>query len=387
MGIHRLMALLREKAPNSIKQVQLKSLTGYKIACDASMAIYQFLISTQGYNNYGLSELKDKDGNLTGHLQGLLSRSILMLENGIKPIWVFDGKPPELKLELLKERKDNKESAKEKMNKAIEEDDKDAVLKFAGQTVRVTSQMTEDAKRLIRALGLPCIEAPGEAEAECTYLVKQGHAYAVASEDMDCLTFGTERMIRGFNSKDEPVSIITLKDVLKELEITMNQFIDICILCGCDYTGTISNIGPIKAYNFIKEHETIENVLLFVDDDNLNNTKKKTKYEYSLENFKYDLVRKEFNSPLVLDNTQVNITFSKPDEEEIRKFLIEEKGFSENRINSALSRLESAKNKSNQGRIDSFFKVKEIVPSTNKVVSSKKDEKKEKGNKKKNVIY
>jgi flap endonuclease-1 len=273
----------------------------------------------------------------------------------------------------------------EKMNKAIEEDDKEAALKFAGQTVRVTSQMTEDAKRLIKALGLPCIEAPGEAEAQCTYLVKHGHAYAVASEDMDCLTFGTERMIRGFNSKDEPVTVISLKDILKDLEITMDQFIDICILCGCDYTGTISNIGPIKAYNFIKEHERIEKVLEFVDDDNVNNTKKKTKYEYTLDNFKYEEVRKEFNHPLVLDDNQINIAFSKPDEEEIKKFLIEEKGFSENRIISALSRLESAKNKSNQGRIDSFFKVKEIVPSTNKSVSNKKDEKK--SNKKKNVIY
>ena len=110
MGIHRLMALLREKAPNAIKQMQLKSLTGYKLACDASMSIYQFLISTQGFNKgFGLSELQDKDGNLTGHLQGLLSRSIMMMENGIKPIWVFDGKPPEMKAKELEKRKEMKE--------------------------------------------------------------------------------------------------------------------------------------------------------------------------------------------------------------------------------------------------------------------------------------
>lgn len=361
MGIHRLMALLREKAPNAIKQMQLKSLTGYKLACDASMSIYQFLISTQGFNKgFGLSELQDKDGNLTGHLQGLLSRSIMMMENGIKPIWVFDGKPPELKQHLLKERKEKKDMAQEKLAKAEEEEDEEKVLKYAGQNIRVTKQMTEDAKKLIQLLGLPMIEAPGEAEAQCAYLVKDNLAYGVATEDMDCLTFGTDKLIRGFNSKDEPITQVTLKDVLEELEVTMDQFIDICILCGCDYTGSIDNIGPTKAFNFIKEYKTIEGVLEFVDEDNLNNTKKKTKYEYKLENFKYNEAREEFRNPNVLRKDQIKIVFSKPNEVELKKFLIEEKGFAENRVVSALNRLDNAKNKANQGRIDTFFKVNPV---------------------------
>ncbi len=366
------MALLREKAPNSIKQVQLKSLTGYKLACDASMAIYQFLISTQGFNKGygGLVELTDKDGNLTGHLQGLFSRSIMMMENGIKPIWVFDGKAPELKQELLNERKMKKEIAEEKLAKAEEEQDEEAVLKFAGQTVRVTKQMTDDAKKLIKLLGLPCIESPAEAEAQCTYLVKDGIAYGVASEDMDCLTFGADKLVRGFNSKDEPVTIISLKEVLKELDVTMDQFIDICILCGCDYTTSISNIGPTKAYNYIKEHKDIEGVLEFVDYDNVNNNKKK-KFEYDINNFKFKEARKEFTSPNILRKEDLALTFGKPNEEEIKKFLIEEKGFAENRVVSALNRLESAKNKANQGRLDNFFKVKEIITSSKAKVEEK----------------
>ncbi len=60
--------------------------------------MYQFLVATQGFNQQtGLTELTDKEGNKTGHLVGLLNRTIQFLENGIKPIWVFDGKAPTLK--------------------------------------------------------------------------------------------------------------------------------------------------------------------------------------------------------------------------------------------------------------------------------------------------
>ena len=100
MGIKQLMQLIQEKAPRSVKQIQLDLLTGKVVACDASMAIYQFLIATQGFAKAGipgLTELKDADGNLTGHLVGLFHRTVQFMENGIKPVWVFDGKPPDLK--------------------------------------------------------------------------------------------------------------------------------------------------------------------------------------------------------------------------------------------------------------------------------------------------
>lgn len=77
-------------------------MTGKVIACDASMAIYQFLIATQSLKQgMGIGELRDAEGNLTGHLVGLFHRTIQFLENGVKPIWVFDGKPPDLKSFVL----------------------------------------------------------------------------------------------------------------------------------------------------------------------------------------------------------------------------------------------------------------------------------------------
>jgi flap endonuclease-1 len=303
------MTLLREKAPGSIKEIDLKKLTGYKVACDASMSIYQFLIATQGVNkSFGLQEMSDKDGNLTGHLLGMFNRSIMMLENGIRPIWVFDGKPPEMKQHLIEERTEKKKIANEKLEKAKEDQDDEAIKKYAGQTIKITKQMTEDAKTLVRLLGLPCVEAPSEAEAQCVELCKSGVAYGVASEDMDCLTFGTPQLLRGFNSKDDPVIEINLAKVLEELDVTMDQFIDICILCGCDYTGSVQNLGPTKAYKFIQDYEDIEGVLKYCDGENAND-KRKMKYSYTLDDFKYEGCRNLFKTPEVIPSKDLKVIF------------------------------------------------------------------------------
>ena len=107
MGIAKLMQLIQEKAPRAVKQINLDLLTGKVVACDASMAIYQFLIATQSFSKMGVpgvSELRDNEGNLTGHLVGLFHRTVQFMECGVKPVWVFDGKPPELKSGELEKR-------------------------------------------------------------------------------------------------------------------------------------------------------------------------------------------------------------------------------------------------------------------------------------------
>jgi flap endonuclease-1 len=127
------------------------------------------------------------------------------MEAGIKPIWVFDGKPPDLKSKELDKRKASKEEAEEKKEKAIAEGDFEMAKKMAGRSIKITNEMMEDAKLLVKLLGCPVIEAPGEAEAQCAELCKAGLAYGVASEDMDSLTFGSTHLMRGFNSKKEPI--------------------------------------------------------------------------------------------------------------------------------------------------------------------------------------
>ncbi len=134
--------------------------------------------------------------------------------------------------------------------------------------------MTADAKKLVRLMGCPVIEAPGEGEAQCAALCQMGLAFGTASEDMDSLTFGSSFLMRGFNSKKEPITQINLAAMLEGFDMTMDEFIDLCILCGCDYTHSIGGIGPVKAFNLMKENGKIENVLEVVAKHNANPDKK-----------------------------------------------------------------------------------------------------------------
>lgn len=209
------------------------------IACDASMAMYTFLIQTQGVSDYSLSELMDSEGNRTGHLVGMFNRTLQFIENGIKPVWVFDGKPPTLKSGELARRKKVKQEAKDKAEEALEEGKMDQALLQNQRNVKITSKMKEDAIKMLELMGCPIIQvsipklspkAPSEAEAQCAELCKKNKIYATATEDMDALTFGTPILLRGFNTKKEPIQQIVLEDLLKEFDFSYEEFIDLCIL-------------------------------------------------------------------------------------------------------------------------------------------------------------
>jgi flap endonuclease-1 len=259
----------------------------------------------------GIESMKDPKGNPTAyssyslhsHLLGLFNRTIQFLNHGIKPIWIFDGKPPEHKKEELKRRRELKAKAEEMKEKAEEEGKLAEAKMMAGRSVKITTEMTEDAKKLIRLLGLPMIEASSEAEAQCSVLVKAGKAYATATEDMDALTFGSSRLIRGFNTKKDPICEITLETVLKEFKMTMDEFIDLCILCGCDYTQHIDGIGPVKAFKFIQDYKTLEKVI-----ENVCNESGKTKKHTLPASFDYVMARKLFKEPDVLDPNKIEVS-------------------------------------------------------------------------------
>jgi flap endonuclease-1 len=160
--------------------------------------------------------------------------------------------------------------------------------------------MKYDAMQLLKLMGFPVIEAKAEAEAQCVQLLKENKVAAVASDDMDCLTFGCKVLIKGVKTKNDPVTEINLDDVLKELKMTYEQFVDFCIMCGCDYCDTIDNVGPVKAFNFITEHKTIEKVLEAMKEENerFETEKNRPKYVMPLkENFDYETARELFNNP------------------------------------------------------------------------------------------
>ncbi|KAJ7977790.1 Flap endonuclease 1 [Quillaja saponaria] len=328
MGIKGLTKLLADNAPKAMKEQKFESFFGRKIAIDASMSIYQFLIVV---GRSGAEMLTNEAGEVTSHLQGMFSRTIRLLESGLKPVYVFDGKPPDLKKQELSKRFTKRADASEDLAEAMESGNKEDIEKFSKRTVKVTKQHNDDCKRLLRLMGVPVVEAPSEAEAQCASLCKSGKVYAVASEDMDSLTFGAPRFLRHLmdpSSRKIPVMEFEVAKVLEELNLTMDQFIDLCILSGCDYCDSIRGIGGLTALKLIRQHSSIENIL-----ENIN----KERYQIP-DDWPYQEARRLFKEPLVFkEEEQLEIKWTAPDEEAIEK-------------------IKAAKNKSSQGRLESFFK-------------------------------
>ncbi|XP_078446863.1 5'-3' exonuclease family protein isoform X1 [Wolffia australiana] len=347
MGIKGLTKLLADNAPKAMKENKFESYFGRKIAIDASMSIYQFLIVV---GRTGTEMLTNEAGEVTSHLQGMFTRTIRLLEAGIKPVYVFDGQPPELKKQELAKRYSRRADATEDLATALEDGDKESIEKFSKRTVKVTKQHNEDCKRLLRLMGVPVVEAPSEAEAECAVLCKSGKVFAVASEDMDSLTFGAPKFLRHLmdpSSKKIPVMEFEVAKVLEQLELTMEQFVDLCILCGCDYCDSIKGIGGQTALKLIRQYGSIEKIL-----ENIN----KERYHIP-ENWPYQEARRLFMEPLAgAPDEQSELKWTPPDEEGLIKFLVEENGFNRDRVTKAIEKIRAAKDKSSQGRLESFFK-------------------------------
>jgi len=347
MGIQGLGEVLGDHAPDSVKEHPIKSYFGRKIAVDTSMSLYQFLIAVRPTEG-ALNGLIDESGETTSHLQGLLQRTIRMLKNGIKPCFVFDGKPPELKQKLLEKRHERRVKAEEGKKEAIESGNVQAQSKYSKRTVKMSEKHIQEAKKLLQLMGMPVIEAPGEAEAQCVEMARGGLVFAVGTDDMDALTFGAPIQLRYLTFaeiKNRQVAEIHLDKVLEGLEMSMDQFIDFCILLGCDYCDSIRGIGPVRAYEMIKKHESIEGVVENLD---------QKKYPIP-ENFDYKVVRQLFIKPDVLPASSIELKWTDPDAEGLIQYLVKEKGFSEERVLTAIDSLKHSKSAVVQERLTKYF--------------------------------
>lgn len=347
MGIKGLMKFLQEASPKAVRAVDSQqAFTGRLMAIDASMCLYQFLIMIRENRSGTYQNLTNEDGQVTSHIIGMLTRTIRLMENGIKPVYVFDGKPPELKLGELAERRAKREQATTNLQAAVEAGDQEQVLKSTKLTVKVTKEQNEETKTLLRLMGLPVVEAPSEAEATCAALCRDGKVYASATEDADCLTFGTAVLVRNLmaaESQKKTIYEITLSTVLEQLNITMDQFIDFCILCGCDYCDTLKGVGPATAMRMLVQHGSLEKVLEVLGPDKVP------------ENFRFQTARDFFKECEAVPTAELQFEFKDPDLEGLTKFLVETCSFSPDRVARYVDRLKTAKNRTKQRPLDSFF--------------------------------
>uniref|UniRef100_A0A673B9S6 Flap endonuclease 1 n=1 Tax=Sphaeramia orbicularis TaxID=375764 RepID=A0A673B9S6_9TELE len=361
MGIHGLAKLIADHAPGAIKEQDIKNYFGRKIAIDASMCIYQFLIAVRQDGNV----LQNEDGETTSHLMGMFYRTIRMLEHGIKPVYVFDGKPPQLKSAELEKRGERRAEAEKLLAQAQETGEQENIDKFTKRLVKVTKQHNDECKKLLTLMGVPYIEAPCEAEASCAALVKAGKVFATATEDMDGLTFGTNVLLRHLTASEAkklPIQEFHFSRMLQDIGLTNEQFIDLCILLGCDYCGTIKGIGPKRAIDLIRQHGNIEEIL-----ENIDSSK-----HPAPEDWLYKEARGLFTSPDVVDCSTVDLKWNEPDEEGLVQFMCSEKQFSEDRIRNGFKKIMKSRQGSTQGRLDSFFTVTGSLSSKRKYIITDK---------------
>lgn len=326
------------------------------------MSLYQFLIAVRAEG----AQLTDANGETTSHLMGTFYRTIRLLENGIKPVYVFDGKPPDMKSGELKKRTERREEAQKALQKATEAGDQAEMDKMNRRLVKVTKEHNDEAKALLKLMGVPYIESASEAEAQCSAMVKAGKVYGVATEDMDALTFGATILLRHMTfseARKMPVQEIHYEKVLKGLELEPDEFIDLCILMGCDYCDTIRGIGPKRAYEMIQKHKSIEEIIKNLDSK---------KFE-APENWKYERARELFKEPEVTDINTIELKWIQPDEEGLVKYLCGDKQFSEDRVRAGAQKIQKSLKTATQGRLDSFFKV---IPSSTPPVKRKIEDKK-----------
>ena len=340
MGLNLKELVVREKTT-------LEAFSSKIIAVDAYNAIYQFLASIRGPDGLQLS---DSEGRITSHLSGLLYRNINFLSLGIKPVYVFDGKPPSLKTAEIERRKQIKKDATVKYEKAIAEGNMEDARKFAQQTTSMKDGMVKESKQILSYFGIPYIDAPSEGEATAAHLTNTGQAYASASQDFDSILCGAKRLIRNFTNSGrrkipnrntyveiEP-EIIETQKTLDSLGITREQLVDVGILIGTDFNPNgFDRIGPKTALKMIKQHLRLEDI---------------PQIQEQLQEIDYEQIRKIFLNPVVADVDE--IVFGNVDYEGMTNYLVKERSFSEDRIQSSLNRLKKALEKKSHN-LDQWF--------------------------------
>ena len=331
-------------------EIEIETLSGKKIAIDAYNILFQFL-SIIRQRDTG-EPLRDSKGRITSHLSGAFYRNIKLLENGIKPIFVIDGPPPSFKMKVLRERDKTRDEAKRKWKDAVEKGEKEKIMTYAQGALKVTKDMVEEAKKLLEAMGIPCIQAPSEGEAQASLLVQNEDAYAVGSQDIDSIMFGAPIMIRNLSITGKrkvprqqtwieiKPELIKLEKVLSELELTREQLVVLGILVGTDYNpGGIKGVGPKGALNLVKEKKNLENVL------------KEIEWNFEIDPQKiYEFF---LNPPVKKD---YKMEWKEPDKEKLMKIMVDEHEFSEERIEKGVNRLLNVKKSGTQSTLSGWVK-------------------------------
>ncbi len=318
------------------EKIQLEDISGWKLAVDGYNTLYQFLAIIRGVDG---GHLKDSQGRVTSHISGLFYRNVNLLELGIKLVYVFDGKPPELKTEEIRRRSEQRREAKDQYLRALQTGDLAQARKYAEASTVLRRDMVADAKQLLDAMGIPWVDAPSEGEAQASTMAIEGTVNAVASQDHDSIVFGAPVLVRNVTisgkrrlpSKGIMINVvperITLSSVLTATGLTREQLVDFAILLGTDFNPDgFAGVGPATAIKYLKRYGRLEEIKELSD---------------ALQSVNYKEIRNLYlNAP---STRGIQPEWKPLDRERIMSFLVGEHSFSRERVEAAIGRIQSAK--------------------------------------------
>lgn len=318
------------------EKIKLEDISGWKLAVDGYNTLYQFLAIIRGMDG---RHLMDAKGRVTSHISGLFYRNMNLLELGMRLVYVFDGKPPELKMEEIERRSAQRRDAKDQYLRALQAGEMTRARKYAEASTILRKEMVEDAKKLLDAMGIPWVEAPSEGEAQASKMAEEGTVDAVASQDHDSLVFGAPVLVRNVTisgkrrlpSKGIVINVqverIRLSEALAFTGLTREQLVDFAILLGTDFNPDgFEGVGPVTALKYLKRYGRLESIAELRD---------------RLRNVKYEEIRALYLNPPSLAG--VKPTWGHLDRDRILSFLVDEHSFSSERVEAALGRVQQAK--------------------------------------------
>ena len=312
----------------------LSDLSGRTLAVDGNGELYQFLALIRLRDG---TPLKDSRGRVTSHLSGLFYRTTrLMSEHGLRLVFVFDGAPPQLKAREVAKRRAVKQRYDDEHATALARGDLAATYSKATMTSRLTRHMVDEARELLRLMGVPSVQAPGEGEAQAAHMAATSpDLWAAASKDYDSLLFGAPRLVRFLTISGKeflpskgtfrPIvpETIVLDRLLREWNIDRESLVDLAILVGTDFNTGIKGIGPKKALKLVQQHRRIE----YMPDDITG--------ALGSPDMIAD-IRRIFLNPEV--TSAFDVRQAEPDLDGVVRFLCDEREFSRERVTAAIDR-------------------------------------------------
>ena len=313
----------------------MDAMKGKKVGIDSFLLAFQFLTTIRDRSPTGDGgPLRADSGKVVAHLMGFLSRASLLLSKGVKPIFIFDGKHPELKKEEMDARRERREQAEAEWKAALEAGDFATAQKMAQRCVKYTPEMVEESIEMLSLMGIPAFRAEAEGEAQAAVMAANGQLDAVATQDWDALLYGAPVVIRNFTSDGSKrmgrivrAQRIELDQILADNKLSRSQLIDLAIMIGTDFHPGIKGIGPKTGLKLIKEYDTIEAICA---------AKNKEIPQ------KLDEIREIFRNHPVVEVDDEKLNQGTVNVEGLKKFLVEDRQFSQKRFDNAMELLESA---------------------------------------------